>query len=1361
MKHLLHTIFRSLYSIIYIEFLGKRKLSAPVLIPVNVLTEKTQKINIRGTVLYKMLGCFVLVTLFSTVSQAQTYLSPSGNLNITTNTTYSGAGIYTGTTTVKAGVTVIFTGGVSLSNSAKFVIEAGATVIINSGGFSTSSSTEATTATGSKLIIIAGGLNLSNSSKFTSNGALAVRDGGLSISSSATLGLYGLNQDTIRGAVSLNNSTTTTIDTGVELYIDGDITSTSSAGMAVNGNVAVDGNYQSWNSAKITGTGDITTTGSMNAGGSSTIFGVNPYSCSGPDCNGRNSCGRTITASTPSTGVCLNSSVILTGVLSGSGTKAYQWQVSTTLGGTYSNITGATSSTYTFTATAARYYKVRITVSGCASTSNIIPITINTPAVAPAAITGNTSICAGESTTLTVSGGNLGTDGSAVWYDAASCGSFIQNWTSQPYATIRTTVNGANGILNVTSAFDSWIEMYGLGTFNPNIYKYINIRYRVNSGDAQAVQMYFTNATYTTANENAVVVSPLISDGNWQVLTIDMSTHPLWTSSTVTGWRYDFASGVANMDIDYISLTAKPAGGNNGTLSSTFSPLVTTIYQVRYESVCNFTTCQAVTITVNSPATAVAGSDISMCAGSTAVPIIAGSSAANTSGITWTSNGTAGTISAPTSLTNAKYTPSPADIAAGSRTVTLTATGQGACPNVTSTKTITIISSPAAIGTLTGTATVCKEQTITYSIPSVANAASYNWTVPTGAAITAGTGTTSITVSYAGASVTSGSVSVDAINTCATTSKSLAITINNTCANSWIGVTSTDWNTTSNWSLGMIPSSAHDVMVPASTPFSPTVSATANVASFTNNNTLTVAFGAILNVYGNITNNSNVSPASGSTVAFKGNSAQTVSGVPVLYNVQVANTSGGVALSSAVTVRGTLTLTSGVLTTNSNLTVNFDTGGNIAYNSTDAGSISGSVTGRRDAIARTHYIGAPFNGVTSAQVGATTPLYYNNYWKMYAKNFANQGWLAVTDATTAMSPGTGYSLALPNAASLIFTGTYSHSYTLPGATYSNAAAGKYILIGNPYPSTLDWNKASGWTKTNVANAVYYWDAAGNKVSSYVAGVSTNGGTQYIPAMQAFMVTTTGTGGSNSSVAINNNARLSTQNPSFLRTGADETIRIKLTGANAEQWDDAVIRFNEMATTAFDTDWDAYKILSRGPSPLVYTTLGEDIYSINSVAEAASLPAVDVLVYIPADGNYTLTITNSDPTTDYILIDKKLGTENLLSGSDYKFSGAGTDAADRFQLQLRTAVTTGTQLSQKGRGLQIGSATKGFVIQTDQFAGNAAGIEIMDMNGKSISVFTSNLSAAATYVPVELADGAYLVKVTVEGNTFAGLISLIK
>jgi len=83
------------------------------------------------------------------------------------------------------------------------------------------------------------------------------------------------------------------------------------------------------------------------------------------------------------------------------------------------------------------------------------------------------------------------------------------------------------------------------------------------------------------------------------------------------------------------------------------------------------------------------------------------------------------------------------------------------------------VSTPGAI---TGNQTPCQNATgITYSITSVTGATGYNWTVPTGASVATGQGTTSITVNFGTAD---GSVCVTAYNACGASSASCtAITL--------------------------------------------------------------------------------------------------------------------------------------------------------------------------------------------------------------------------------------------------------------------------------------------------------------------------------------------------------------------------------------------------------------------------------------------------------------------------------------------------------------------------------------------------------------------------------------------------------
>ncbi len=76
-----------------------------------------------------------------------------------------------------------------------------------------------------------------------------------------------------------------------------------------------------------------------------------------------------------------------------------------------------------------------------------------------------------------------------------------------------------------------------------------------------------------------------------------------------------------------------------------------------------------------------------------------------------------------------------------------------------------------AISSINGPVGVCKSQTgVVFSVSAISGATTYTWTVPTGATITAGQGTTSLTVSFS-ATQAAGNICVKASNACVTTAQ--------------------------------------------------------------------------------------------------------------------------------------------------------------------------------------------------------------------------------------------------------------------------------------------------------------------------------------------------------------------------------------------------------------------------------------------------------------------------------------------------------------------------------------------------------------------------------------------------------------
>ncbi len=105
----------------------------------------------------------------------------------------------------------------------------------------------------------------------------------------------------------------------------------------------------------------------------------------------------------------------------------------------------------------------------------------------------------------------------------------------------------------------------------------------------------------------------------------------------------------------------------------------------------------------------------------------------------------------------------------GNQTVSADFTNELGCQSLSPTIfNVDVAPFPEAAGAISGSAAVCAGSTgITYSISPVMNASTYEWSLPTGATIVSGVGTSSISVDFA-LSASSGIVKVSGVNDCGT-----------------------------------------------------------------------------------------------------------------------------------------------------------------------------------------------------------------------------------------------------------------------------------------------------------------------------------------------------------------------------------------------------------------------------------------------------------------------------------------------------------------------------------------------------------------------------------------------------------------
>ncbi|MBS1742833.1 MAG: T9SS type A sorting domain-containing protein [Bacteroidetes bacterium] len=360
---------------------------------------------------------------------------------------------------------------------------------------------------------------------------------------------------------------------------------------------------------------------------------------------------------------CSNSSAVnITSGASATNQASVLWSSSGT--GTFANANSLTTATYTPSVADIAVGSVILTLTAspnspcAANATSTKTLTINP---APTAVAGTAITTCSNSGAVNITAGASATNQTSIaWSTTNGTGSFanagsLTTATYNPSAADITagtrnlvlTVNGLAGCSSVTSNKSITITQAPTANAGPAINTCsnsgaVNITTGATSGNNSGITWSTPNGTGTFTNPNSL------------------------TTATYTPSLDDIAAGSVT-----ITLTAAP------------------------NSPCASSVSANKTLTINTLPTANAGNAIITCSNSGAVNITSGAAATNQASITWTSNGT-GSFASSTSLTNATYNPSAADISAGSRILTLTANGKAGCSNVTDTKTITITAAPIA-----------------------------------------------------------------------------------------------------------------------------------------------------------------------------------------------------------------------------------------------------------------------------------------------------------------------------------------------------------------------------------------------------------------------------------------------------------------------------------------------------------------------------------------------------------------------------------------------------------------------------------------------------------------------------------------
>ena len=407
---------------------------------------------------------------------------------------------------------------------------------------------------------------------------------------------------------------------------------------------------------------------------------------------------------------------------------------------------------------------------------------------------------------------------------------------------------------------------------------------------------------------------------------------------------------------------------------------------------------------------------------------------------------------------------------------------------------------------------------------------------------------------------------------------------------------------------------------------------------------------------------------------------------------------------------------SGDLTNSSAANLVIEDGASLLHNTADVpATINRIITGSTDQNAMMyHFVSVPLTVAASP----LSDIFLGSYLFDFTQSTGQWNGLG-TSTTTPLDVTKGYMMYYIGGTSV--TNTFSgpmNNGTFTTSTSYNLGQG-FNLVPNPYPSAIDWLNGS-WVKTGIDNPIYIWPAgaAANSANyvSFVGGVGTNGGTQFIPLGQSFFVHAN----VSPTLSMDNTVRVHNAQ-SFWKSydAIPDLLRINALANNIT--DEMVVRFSETATTHFDGDWDAYKLAGGSDAPQLSSITEDGIrLTINSLPYSNTETVVPLHFSLTSDASVNFIVSELGSFASNITIyleDRLLNkTINLRESASYSFNHAMGDEANRFYLHFYGVNATNESV---GENFKLWTVSDKVKIIIPSLTGENVQVEMFDLQGHII------------------------------------------
>lgn len=390
----------------------------------------------------------------------------------------------------------------------------------------------------------------------------------------------------------------------------------------------------------------------------------------------------------------------------------------------------------------------------------------------------------------------------------------------------------------------------------------------------------------------------------------------------------------------------------------------------------------------------------------------------------------------------------------------------------------------------------------------------------------------------------------------------------------------------------------------------------------------------------------------------------------------------------------------------------------------------------------------------------------------------NAKWTPVSGNTT-LTNGLGYrafvrgdrtisltsAVTTANATTIWVSGTYPSTPVNMPVTYNAGLGNGWNLVGNPFPCQIDWNAASGWSKTNVSGTFWVFNPSTNTYGSFDGNTTINGVTRYIGSGQAFFIQTND---ANPVLTADESVKVGSTPPVLLKTSEQNSLRIQLVKDSTER-DETVIRFMENKSDEFKATDDVLKY-AMNANVNISSYYGVDKYTMVNYLNSRNIKTKVVALgaWVSKAGVYTMNFNQIEDFDANINIYLKDNFNNTLTDlrikNTYDFNVEEGNASSTADGRLEVIfVNTSTSIEDALAGLTPkmevypNPAVDVLHVSLSNVNFKESTVSIYNVSGQE--VMSTNMVGKTKSLDIEkLSNGVYMVKVT---NSATGYINTVK